>query len=114
MPHVFAWWSVAGAVEPTTGDRFVLEWPSRKAEGVQICRKTFAAAVPDSQHAYSWTTAGPIQPSASDVSCGGDIACCMASCSQEGGFAVQPIGASFEALLSSGNGIREPGRRQIT
>jgi transposase len=46
--HVFAWWYVYGAVEPTTGERFFLELPHLNAEGFQIFLNTFAAAFPDS------------------------------------------------------------------
>jgi transposase len=46
----FAWLSVYGAVEPTTGDRFVLELPYLNAEGFQIFLNPFAEAFPDSLH----------------------------------------------------------------
>jgi transposase len=48
VPPVFEGWSVDGAVEPTTGERFFLELPSRNAEGFQSFLNTFAEAVPDS------------------------------------------------------------------
>ena len=35
VQHVFEWWYVYGAVEPTTGDRFFLELPYLNAEGFQ-------------------------------------------------------------------------------
>jgi transposase len=47
VQHVFEWWYVYGAVEPTTGDRFVLELPYLNAEGVQSFLNAFAEAVPD-------------------------------------------------------------------
>jgi transposase len=48
VQHVFGWWYVYGAVEPTTGERFFLEWPYLNAEGFQIFLNTFAEAFPDS------------------------------------------------------------------
>jgi transposase len=48
LQHVFEWFSVDGAVEPTTGDRFFLELPFLNTEGFQIFVDAFAAAFPDS------------------------------------------------------------------
>jgi DDE superfamily endonuclease len=48
VQHVFEWFYVYGAVEPTTGDRFFLELPSLDSEGFQIFVDAFAAAFPDS------------------------------------------------------------------
>jgi DDE superfamily endonuclease len=50
VPHVFAWLDVYGAVEPTTGDRFFLEWPSLTAEGFQSFLHPCAEAFPHSLH----------------------------------------------------------------
>lgn len=48
VQHVFEWFYVYGAVEPTTGERFFLELPSLNAEGFQIFVNAFAEAFPDS------------------------------------------------------------------
>jgi DDE superfamily endonuclease len=48
VPHVFAWFYVSGAVEPTTGGRFFLERPSLDAEMCQLFVARFAQAFPDS------------------------------------------------------------------
>ncbi len=48
VPHVFPWFYVYGAVEPTTGERFFLEWPYLKAANFQIFVDLFAEAFPDS------------------------------------------------------------------
>ena len=48
VQHVFEWWYVYGAVEPTTGDRFFLELPYLNAEGFQLFLNAFAEAFPDS------------------------------------------------------------------
>lgn len=48
VQHVFAWVSVDGAVEPTTGERCVLELPSRNADMCQLFIETFAQACADS------------------------------------------------------------------
>jgi transposase len=48
VQHVFEWFYVYGAVEPTTGERFFLELPYLNAEGFQIFIDAFAAAFPDS------------------------------------------------------------------
>jgi transposase len=48
VQHVFEWFYVYGAVEPTTGERFFLELPYLNAEGFQLFVDTFAAAFPDS------------------------------------------------------------------
>jgi transposase len=47
VQHVFAWWYVYGAVEPTTGARFFLEWPYLNAEMFQLFVNAFAQAFPD-------------------------------------------------------------------
>jgi transposase len=48
VQHVFEWFYVYGAVEPTTGERFFLERPYLNAEGFQIFVDAFAEAFPDS------------------------------------------------------------------
>jgi transposase len=48
IQHVFEWFYVYGAVEPTTGDRFFLELPYLNAENFQIFIDLFAQAFPDS------------------------------------------------------------------
>ena len=48
VQHVFEWFYIYGAVEPTTGDRFFLELPYLNAEGFQLFVDAFAAAFPDS------------------------------------------------------------------
>jgi transposase len=48
VQHVFEWFYVYGAVEPTTGDRFFLELPHLNAEMFQLFVDTFAHAFPDS------------------------------------------------------------------
>jgi transposase len=48
VQHVFEWFYVYGAVEPTTGDRFFLELPYLNTDGFQIFVDAFAAAFPDS------------------------------------------------------------------
>ena len=48
VQHVFEWFYVYGAVEPTTGDRFFLELPYLNAENFQIFIDLFAHAFPDS------------------------------------------------------------------
>lgn len=48
VQHVFEWFYVYGAVEPTTGDRFFLELPYLNTEGFQIFIDAFAATFPDS------------------------------------------------------------------
>jgi transposase len=48
VQHVFEWFYVYGAVEPTTGDRFFLELPYLNAENFQIFVDLFAQAFPDS------------------------------------------------------------------
>jgi hypothetical protein len=47
VQHVFEWFYVYGAVEPTTGERFFLELPYLHAESFQIFVNAFAAAFPD-------------------------------------------------------------------
>jgi hypothetical protein len=46
--HVFEGCYVDGAVEPTTGDRFFLEWPDLHAAMFQLFVEAFAPAFPDS------------------------------------------------------------------
>jgi hypothetical protein len=48
VQHIFEWCYVYGAVEPTTGDRFFLEWPYLNAEMFQLFVDAFAQAFPDS------------------------------------------------------------------
>jgi transposase len=48
VQHVFEWFYVYGAVEPTTGERFFLELPYLNAESFQLFVNTFAEAFPDS------------------------------------------------------------------
>jgi transposase len=50
VQHVFAWFYIYGAVEPTTGDRFFLELPYLNAEMFQLFIDAFAQAFPDSLH----------------------------------------------------------------
>jgi transposase len=47
VPHVFEWFYVYGAVEPTTGERFFLELPDLNVERFQLFVKAFAEAFPD-------------------------------------------------------------------
>jgi transposase len=48
VQHVFEWFYVYGAVEPTTGARFFLELPYLNADTFQIFIDAFAHAFPDS------------------------------------------------------------------
>ncbi len=48
VQHVFEWFYVYGAVEPTTGERFFLELPHLNAESFQLFVNAFAEAFPDS------------------------------------------------------------------
>lgn len=48
VQHVFEWFYVYGAVEPTTGARFFLELPYLNAEGFQLFIDAFAQAFPTS------------------------------------------------------------------
>jgi hypothetical protein len=48
VQHVFAWFSVDGAVAPTTGERCLLEWPYLNAETFQLFVEAFAETFPDS------------------------------------------------------------------
>jgi transposase len=48
VQHVFQWFYVYGAVEPTTGERFFLELPYLNAANFQIFVDLFAQAYPDS------------------------------------------------------------------
>ena len=50
VQHVFEWFSVDGAVEPTTGARFFLELPYLNAAGSQLFLDAFAQACPDRLH----------------------------------------------------------------
>jgi transposase len=47
VQHVFAWFSVSGAVAPTTGDRFFRAWPYLNAARFQLFVDAFAQAFPD-------------------------------------------------------------------
>jgi hypothetical protein len=47
VPHPCEWCYVYGAVAPTTGERFFLEWPSLNAEMCQLFVDAFAPALPD-------------------------------------------------------------------
>jgi DDE superfamily endonuclease len=47
VPQGFEWLYIYGAVEPTTGDRFLPEWPCLHAEMSQRCVEAFAQAFPD-------------------------------------------------------------------
>jgi transposase len=48
VQHVFPWFYVYGAVEPTTGNRYFLELPHLDAESFQLFIDMFAQAYPDS------------------------------------------------------------------
>jgi transposase len=48
VQHVFEWFSVYGAVEPTTGERFFLELPYLNADMFQLFVDAFAHAFPQS------------------------------------------------------------------
>jgi transposase len=48
VQHVFEWFYVYGAVEPTTGDHFFLELPYLNADMFQLFLDAFAQAFPDS------------------------------------------------------------------
>jgi transposase len=48
VQHVFAWFYVDGAVEPTTGERFFLERPYLHADRFQLFLDPFAQAFADS------------------------------------------------------------------
>jgi transposase len=50
LPHVFEWFYVYGAVEPTTGDRFFRALPYLNAELFQRFVDAFAHACPDSRN----------------------------------------------------------------
>jgi putative transposase len=50
IQHVFEWFSVYGAVAPTTGERFFLELPCLKAENFQLFVEAFAQVFPDRLH----------------------------------------------------------------
>jgi hypothetical protein len=56
--HVFEWFYIYGAVEPTTGDRFFLEWPYLNTEMFQLFVDAFACAVPDSLNILLWDNSG--------------------------------------------------------
>jgi hypothetical protein len=45
--HPVAWFYVYGAVAPTTGARFLREWPSLEADACPLLVDAFAPAVPD-------------------------------------------------------------------
>lgn len=48
VQHGFEWCSGYGAVAPTTGERFVLEWPYVNVQTFHLFVDAFAAAFPDS------------------------------------------------------------------
>jgi transposase len=48
VQHVFEWFYVYGAVEPTTGERFCLELPHLHADSFQLFVDTVAQAFPNS------------------------------------------------------------------
>jgi hypothetical protein len=48
VQHIFEWFYVYGAVAPTTGERFFLEWPYLHAETFQLFVDAFAHTFPDS------------------------------------------------------------------
>jgi transposase len=48
LQHVFEWFSVDGAVAPTTGERFILELPYLHTESCQLFGDAFAQAFADS------------------------------------------------------------------
>jgi transposase len=48
IQHVFEWFYVYGAIAPTTGERFFLEWPYVNAATFQLFVDAFADAFPDS------------------------------------------------------------------
>jgi transposase len=48
VQHVFEWFYIYGAVEPTTGERFFLELPYLNAELFQLFVAAFSQAFPDS------------------------------------------------------------------
>jgi hypothetical protein len=50
VQHVFEWFYVYGAVEPTTGERFFLARPYLHADMCQLFMDTFAQAFADSLH----------------------------------------------------------------
>jgi transposase len=47
IQHTFEWFYIYGAVAPTTGERFFLEWPSLNADTFQLFIDAFAQAFPD-------------------------------------------------------------------
>jgi transposase len=47
VQHVCEWFYVYGAVAPTTGERFFLEWPYVNADSFQLFVDEFAHAFPD-------------------------------------------------------------------
>lgn len=48
IQHTFEWFYLYGAVAPTTGERFFLEWPYLNADTFQLFVDAFAQAFPDS------------------------------------------------------------------
>jgi transposase len=58
IQHVCEWFSVDGAVEPTTGARFFLELPALHADTFQLCIAAFARALPDSLNLLLFDTSG--------------------------------------------------------
>jgi transposase len=58
LPHVFAWFYVYGAVEPTTGERCFLELPYLNADLFQRFVEAFAHACPHSLNILLRDTSG--------------------------------------------------------
>jgi hypothetical protein len=56
--HGFEWFSVYGAVEPTTGDRFFLARPYLNTDGFQLFVEAVAAAFPDRVNRLLLDTSG--------------------------------------------------------
>ena len=48
LQHTFEWFSIYGAVAPTTGERFSLELPYLNTDTFQLFVDAFAQAFPDS------------------------------------------------------------------
>ncbi len=59
VQHVFEWFYVYGAMEPTTGPRFYLELPYLNAESFQLFVDAFAEAFPDSLNLLLLDDSGP-------------------------------------------------------
>jgi transposase len=58
VQHVFEWFYVYGAVEPTTGARFFLELPYLNADTFQLFIDAFAHAFPDSLNILLFDNSG--------------------------------------------------------